>query len=173
MSKWVYGKAFVDADPDVDAIYRLVIGEPCYFAKGAPIVLANGTISPFNSQNTIFARDVFPLLYLPSSVSMRFTDILRGLVAQPILWRHGFSLGFTGPTANQVRNPHDFLDDFRLEVSCYLETYTVQSAVEGAVRSDLSLPDNLVQAYEALHAAKIVNRDELDLLQLWLKDIGA
>lgn len=165
-------QGLVDQDPDVDAIYRLVVGEPCTFSKGAPIVLASGTTCPFNSQNTIFAREVFPLLYLPSSVSMRFTDILRGLVAQPILWRHGCALGFTGPTALQVRNPHDYLDDFRLEVSCYLNTYTAVNAVEGAVRSGLSLADNLVQAYEALHAAAIVDRSELELLDLWIKDLA-
>ena len=38
--------------------------------------------SPFNSQNTIWFKEIFPLLYLPVSCSMRATDIIRGLVAR-------------------------------------------------------------------------------------------
>ena len=34
--------------------------------------------SPFNSQNTIWFKEIFPLLYLPVSCSMRATDIIRG-----------------------------------------------------------------------------------------------
>jgi hypothetical protein len=97
---------------------------------------------------------------------------LRGLVAQPIMWSHGCTLGFTAATAYQVRNPHDFLDDFRLEVSCYLNTYAALNAIEGVVQGGMSLVDNLIRAYEALHKLKIVDRGELDLLQMWLKDIG-
>ena len=39
-------------------------------------MLGSGTISPFNSQNTLFTRAVFPLLYLPTYVTFRFTDKL-------------------------------------------------------------------------------------------------
>ena len=165
-------QGLVDDDPDVDAIYRLVIGEPCNFADGPPVVLGAGSLCPFNSQNTLFSRGTFPLLYLPSSVSMRFTDILRGLVAQPILWRMGRALGFTRATARQTRNPHDYLNDFRLEVACYLHVYDVLETVDGAVRACVSPADNLVRAYEALAYAKIVEESELDLLLLWLKDLG-
>jgi hypothetical protein len=71
-----------------------------------------------------------------------------------------------------VRNPHDYLDDFRLEVACYLHVYDVLEAVDGAVRDCVSAADNLVRAYEALASAKIVDKNELDLLHLWLKDLG-
>ena len=56
--------------------------------------------SPFNSQNTIWFKEIFPLLYLPVSCSMRATDIIRGLVAIEyykmiiksfILWHYCFS----------------------------------------------------------------------------------
>ena len=94
-------QGLADGDPDVDAIYRLVSDEPVVFDRGAkPIVLPPGTICPFNSQNTSFARDFFPLLYLPTTVSFRYTDILRGVIAQPILWSRNAKLGFV--TANVV-----------------------------------------------------------------------
>src|SRR4051812_19635532 len=74
-------QGLADEDPDVDAIYRLTSDTPCYFNQRAPLVLGKGTVSPFNSQNTMYREELFPLLYLPTYVTFRFTDILRGLVA--------------------------------------------------------------------------------------------
>ena len=59
------------------------------------MVLGTGTMSPFNTQNTLIRKELFALLYLPTYVTFRFTDILRGLVAQPIMWAAGYALGFT------------------------------------------------------------------------------
>jgi STELLO glycosyltransferases len=165
-------QGLVDGDPDVDAIYRLVLGKPCIFDFRPPIVLGKGTLCPFNSQNTIFRREIFPLLYLPATVSMRFTDILRALVAQPIMWASGFTLGFTSSTAVQVRNPHDYLDDFREEIGCYIHSYAALDAIVGVVRAENSVADNLTAAYEALSTVQIVNSKESKMVDQWLKDIG-
>jgi hypothetical protein len=109
-------------DPDVDAIYRLVINKPITFKESQPVVLDSGTLSPFNSQNTFFNKQAFPLLYLPSFVTFRFTDILRGLVAQPLLWSADLRLGFGQATVRQERNPHDYLKDFESEIPMFLHT---------------------------------------------------
>src|SRR5579872_5535151 len=93
-----------DNDPDVDAIYRLTRQTPLYFDREAePVVLASETWTPFNSQNTLFYRDAFPLLYLPCHVSFRMTDIWRSFVALAALHRHGLGLAFHPPTVEQLR----------------------------------------------------------------------
>jgi hypothetical protein len=74
-------QGLADEDPDVDAIYRLTSDTPCIFQKKDPVVLETGTISPFNSQNTAIRKELFPLLFLPSFVTFRFTDILSGIKA--------------------------------------------------------------------------------------------
>ncbi|MGD9975060.1 MAG: STELLO glycosyltransferase family protein [Desulfatirhabdiaceae bacterium] len=165
-------QGLVNGEPDVDAIYRLTSNLPCTFNPGSPVVLDSGTICPFNSQNTVFFRDVFALMYLPAFVSFRFTDILRGLVAQPILWQSGLRLGFTGPTAFQDRNPHDYLSDFVSEIPCYLNAETVIDVTESVVRPDASISDNLFQTYDALFGQGIVPDSELILLDAWLKDVA-
>ncbi|MFC1488315.1 STELLO glycosyltransferase family protein [Thermodesulfobacteriota bacterium] len=165
-------QGLADGDPDVDAIYRLTINAPCYFKDKEPVVLDKGTLCPINSQNTIFPiKALFPLLYLPAFVSFRFTDILRGLVAQPIMWAAGYLLGFTTSTVIQERNPHDYMNDFELEIPCYLLTEKIIDIVSNAVRESLSVSDNLYESYIALQKADIVTKEELDLLSKWLKDI--
>lgn len=165
-------QGLVDGDPDVDAIYRLTNNQPCYFDEKGPIVLNKGTICPFNSQNTIFCfKDLFPLLYLPAFVNFRFTDILRGLIAQPIMWAHGYYLGFTSPTAVQKRNPHNYLEDFYSEIPCFLYPERMIEIVSSVVRTRASISDNLHFVYEALEKEKITTREETDLLCQWLKDV--
>lgn len=164
-------QGLADGDPDVDAIYRLTSNTPCLFEERAPIVLASGTVCPFNSQNTAFRRELFALLYLPAFVTFRFTDILRGLVAQPILWAAGYALGFTDATVFQERNPHNYLRDFESEIPCYLYPEKIMAVVGAAVRPAQSVADNLQSAYEALRREGIVEDRELALLADWLGDV--
>jgi hypothetical protein len=165
-------QGLADGDPDVDAIYRLTLNTPCYFQANGPVVLRQGTLCPFNSQNTAFRKELFPLLYLPAYVTFRFTDILRGLLAQPIMWQEGYYLGFTSSSVIQERNPHDYMKDFADEIPCYLYPEKIIGIVSGAIRAGASLADNLFNSYEALHRESIVPKEELELLTLWLQDIG-
>lgn len=163
-----------DLDPDVDAIYRLLDNTPCYFDKSKPnYVLHEGTLCPFNSQNTIFRKELFPLMYLPATVTFRFTDILRGLVAQPIMWLYGYYLGFTTATVVQNRNPHDYMKDFESEIPCYLQSKRIVELVKQAVNPNCSMAENLYLAYNVLVRENIVKQEEILILEAWIKDINA
>lgn len=166
-------QALADGDPDVDAIYRLTSNRPCTFRDRDPLVLDTGTLCPYNSQNTACRRELFALLYLPALVTFRFTDILRGLVAQPVMWAAGFRLGFLGATVFQDRNEHDHLRDFESEIPCYLETERVVETVGEAVYEGASVAENLLAAYRALLREEIVVAEELRLLEAWLDDLSA
>jgi hypothetical protein len=166
-------QALADGEPDVDAIYRLTVGEQVVFDDHEPIVLDEGTVCPFNSQNTLFFAEVFPLLYLPTTVTFRFTDILRSLVAQPILWAAGLRLGFLGATVRQERNDHELLDDFESEIPVYLHSQDAVAAIREAVSPARTIEDNLRAAYGALVDASIVEHRELDALAAWIADLDA
>jgi hypothetical protein len=161
-------QGLADEDPDVDAIYRLTSNRPCNFLKKEPVVLEKGTVTPFNSQNTAIRKEFFPLLFLPYFVTFRFTDILRGIIAQPILWQENYRLGFTEATVVQKRNEHDYFKDFESEVPMYLYTEKSLEAVTGAVSSN-SVKNNLFNAYEALLKTGVVEEREMKVLNEWLK----
>lgn len=161
-------QGLADEDPDVDAIYRLTSNTPCTFQKKEPVILEKGTVCPFNSQNTAIQKELFPLLFLPSFVTFRFTDILRGIIAQPILWQHDYCLGFTEATVVQKRNEHDYFKDFESEVPMYLHTEKSLTAVNNSM-SPASVADNLYNAYEALLKINVVEEREMAVLNQWLK----
>jgi hypothetical protein len=164
-------QGLADEDPDVDAIYRLTNDTPCYFEERAPVVLETGTLCPFNSQNTATRRELFPLLYMPVFVTFRFTDILRGLVAQPIMAAKGYQLGFTGATVVQKRNPHDYMKDFISEIPVYEHSSRVIDVVSKVVSPNQSIEGNLLTAYRELCSNGIVPEIELATLDAWLEDL--
>jgi hypothetical protein len=161
-------QGLADGDPDVDAIYRLVSDTPCTFQKKEPVVLEKGTACPYNSQNTATRKELFPLLFLPSFVTFRFTDILRGIIAQPILWQHDYRLGFTEATVVQLRNEHDYFRDFESEVTMYLHTEKSMETVKRSV-GNVSVKDNLFNAYESLLKIGVVEEREINVLKAWLQ----
>lgn len=166
-------QGLVDDDPDVDALYRLTSNKPCRFEQRAPVVLPCGTFSPFNSQNTVFCRELLPLMYLPALVNFRVTDILRSYVAQPILWAAGYRLGFVSPTVHQVRNTHDLKADFTSELPLYMDVERILELVRDPIRPEASISDNLYNVYRQLADEAIVEETELDILSAWLDDVAA
>jgi hypothetical protein len=163
-------QGLADEDPDVDAVYRLISNRFCNFNEFPPVVLGKNSICPFNSQNTAIRKQLFSLLYLPTFVTFRFTDILRGLVAQPIMWLYDYSLGFTNATVIQKRNDHDFMKDFESEIPMYLHAEKVVELVSAAISVNHGIENNLHNAYMALLRKGIVEGREIDTLEAWLKD---
>jgi hypothetical protein len=166
-------QGLADENPDVDAIYRLALTLPQSFRKDRRVALCNGSWSPFNSQNTTWWRDAFPLLYLPAYCSFRMTDIWRSFVAQRICWANDWGILFHEPTVWQERNEHNLMRDFRDEVPGYLNNASIAEALD-----KLSLPpgadklgDNLRACYEELVRMELVGKQELDLLEAWISDL--
>jgi hypothetical protein len=165
-------QGLADEDPDVDAIYRLTNDNPCYFEKREPVVCSSGTISPFNTQNTLFKENLFSLLYLPTTVTFRYTDILRSLISQPIMWLYGYELGFVNATVIQKRNPHNYFDDFISEIPMFQSTELVVRLVQESISINDSIESNLYKTYLTLSREGIVAKKELEVLDAWLSDIS-
>lgn len=166
-------QGLVDNDPDVDAVYRLVLDLPFHFDPGPSIALTSGAWCPFNSQNTAWWPEAFPLLYLPAYCSFRMTDIWRSFVAQRLAWVNGWGVLFHEPTVSQNRNGHDLTHDFADELPGYLENRRICAALEGlALRPGTEhLGGNMRLAYEVLVEGGWIDEKELVLLDAWLTDV--
>ena len=160
-------------NPDVDAIYRLVLPLPQRFNNLKDIALGKGAWSPFNSQNTGWWKEAFALLYLPSYCSFRMTDIWRSLVAQRIAWENNWSILFYPPTVTQKRNKHNLLKDFTDEIPGYLRTETIEKTLsELSIKKGVNnIPDAMRLCYKHLVRKNIFDKRELWLLESWLGDL--
>ena len=159
-------QGLTDEEPDVDALYCLVINRNIRFSGKKAFYLAPKQFCSVNSQNSLWEQRAFPYLYLPASVNFRFTDILRGYVAQRLLWQDGLHVGVTQATVRQRRNPHDVMKDFSDEVPVFTHIKEIAELIE-SVRLGANSWDNLFAIYERLVAARFVGRNEMRFLNLW------
>ena len=166
-------QCMVDGDPDIDAIHRLIYGKTPQFRNKSPLIVGGNIFCPFNSQNTLWHdADLFPLLYLPSTVSFRFTDILRGFVAQAVINASSKNWGFYPATSYQDRNDHNLMNDFRSEVEMYSNMDEIFNIIYESCIQSHSIIDNLINCYTSLCQNNFVKENELQILNSWINDLS-
>lgn len=166
-------QGLADENPDVDAIYRLVATLPQSFRADRRLALSAGSWCPFNSQNTAWWPQAFPLLYLPAYCSFRMTDIWRSFVAQRIAWANEWSILFHEANVWQERNDHNLMRDFADEVPGYLNNARIAAELDAlAIRPGTdALGENLRICYERLVQLELIGAKEMPLLEAWLEDL--
>ncbi len=167
-------QGLADENPDVDAVYRMCRELPASFNRRAPVALEENSWCPFNSQNTTWFREAFPLLYLPSYCSFRMTDIWRSFVAQRIAWTCGWQVMFHQSTVWQERNTHNLLKDFEDEIPGYLNNSKIRILLENLdLKSGTdNISENLARCYDALAENNFIGKEEMILLEKWILDIN-
>ena len=167
-------QCMVHGDPDIDAIHRLIFTSTRNFKNKSSIMMGNNIFCAFNSQNTIWLdSDLFPLLYLPSTVSFRFTDILRGYIAQSVINSSSKNWGFFQSTSFQERNDHNLMNDFRSEIFMYTNMEEIFQVIYESCKTTHSIADNLINCYYSLCKNNFVSNDELKILSAWMSDLSS
>ncbi len=167
-------QGLADENPDVDAVYRLAYPLPLNFNKGMNLALGNGAWSPFNSQNTYWYKEAFPLLYLPAYCSFRMTDIWRSYVAQRIAWANGWSILYHEATVWQERNQHNLMKDFEDEIPGYLNNAKICRELENLniKGGKENMLEDLRTCYTMLTEKGFVGKEEMALVDAWCEDIS-
>jgi hypothetical protein len=78
-------------------------------------VVAPGTHTVFNSQNTAIIRELAPAWSMWCGVG-RYDDILASLVVQRVMRDRGYHVHFGRPFVYQQRNQHDLTKDMSNEL---------------------------------------------------------
>lgn len=149
-------QTLVNLEPDVDSIYRMTVGDGAvdFPVTNEIVMIKKPMVAPANTQSTFWKnRAKFELLYIPRSVSFRFSDILKMYVAQ-----HFASLAYAGFWTEQIRNPHDYMIDFESEVQCFLHTEKIVEILK------TNQFDDLAQVYQVLVDMGVCSADEVALV---------
>jgi len=166
-------QGLADENPDVDAIYRLILPLPFNFADRPAVAMAGRACCPFNSQNTSWYPQAYPLLYLPFHCSFRMTDIWRSFVAQRIAQENGWGVLFHNATMYQERNAHDLMKDFADEVVGYTQNAKIMERLLDLPLSGKpsAVLDDLALCYDQLIQMGVVGSAERPLLDAWRADV--
>jgi hypothetical protein len=112
----VYGLSI--GDPDINASEWLV--KPPYVTGAWELMNPGLLVSkeawcPFNSQNTAWRRELFPLMFLVPFVG-KYDDIWGSYIAERIMRETQYYLYFGKPFSLQARNDHNYIHDLETEM---------------------------------------------------------
>ena len=160
----------VENDPDVDAIFRLVCNHQVQWEKGKQIIISNENTCPFNTQNTFWLdASLFLGLMIPCSVTFRYCDILKGIIANALLKHNNKNMAYVSPNVTQLRNEHDLMQDFESEVPMYLANESIASEINKSVLSTQNNKEFMKNIYRKLYDMKIITELDLKICEGWLK----
>jgi hypothetical protein len=172
----VIHQSLADGEPDVDAVYRLVVDPESNitFDKNFSVLVPKQFITPFNSQATTWHHKVFPLMYLPTTCSWRMTDIWRSFIVQRIIRDSEMNIVFTAAEVFQIRNQHSLLRDFKEEIEGYVGNEEIRSVLDGLnlIGGPESFEADMITIYKKLVATKFLEPEELISLSDWFKDVN-
>lgn len=164
-----------DADPDVDAIFRLTrasdVGHIHFDATAPPVAISKGTYTPWNSQNTAIMAQAFWALLIPASAPFRVCDIWRAYFVQRLLWALGANVCFMGPSVTQDRNPHDLYDDFFDEIELYRDAERLIQALERWTLPKGPFKERLVNLWAFMRDEGFVGDSDVRLAEAWVADL--
>lgn len=161
-----------NGEPDVDAIFRLTnqnYNNNIKFVNNKSYIFEKGIYTQGNTQITCWIKkELFHLLYIPSTVSFRFSDILKMYVAQFCIWIYGYNFAYISPFVNQNRNEHDFMKDFNSEIEMYNNILKLFEIFKNIVLNKNQ--NDILIVYNELYKHNIVKKEELDILKEWLNE---
>ena len=169
--KYLIQQGVSEINPDVDAIYRFTQKKINIKFKNYQVSLGD-SLSPFNSQNTIWHTSLLPLMYLPVTCTMRCTDIWRSLITLQIMRANKLEILFFGTSMYQIRNKHDLYQDFKDEVPAYLLNKKIINILENIKfkKGKKNFLLNLKKSYDELIKYKIFDPKEKKYLNAWIND---
>lgn len=165
-------QGLADGDPDIDAICRMLYKPVTEFSRADSFIVEPGFYSPTNSQLTRWRTELtLPLLYLPSTVPWRVSDIWRGLIVQRYFAISDLRTQFRGGLGFQDRNEHDLLKDFIDELEVHMSTRLLLEILETIEIYDKYKYMHAV--YSGMLARDLVSQEEIVRLENWLADTSA
>lgn len=160
----------IDNDPDVDSIFRLVFSnQNIVWNKNKSVLIDNHNIAIFNTQNTFWTdKKLFPCLFIPTTVSFRYCDILRSIITHYILKITEKYLEIISPNVIQNRNQHDLIEDFTDEISMFITNETILDKIKINEYTNMSVVSLIKKIYSQLYDNEIVSNKEITIANSWL-----
>ena len=160
----------VENDPDVDALFRIICNhsETIKWEKNKGVLIDNNNICVFNTQNTFWLNpDLFICMLIPCSVSFRYCDILRGLIANVILKKTDNYMMYSSPNVIQYRNEHNLISDFKSEYEMYIHNENILDYIGNDTEDISSVKELLNVIYNNLLVNNVITQNDIDILNVW------
>jgi hypothetical protein len=176
----------VENDPDVDALFRIICNhqDSIKWETNKQVIISNKNVCVFNTQNTFWMNsDLFISMLIPSSVSFRYCDILRGIICNIILHKTDNYMMYSSPNVIQNRNEHDLIQDFKSEYEMYIHNESILEFIDKDIMDVYTYSvdqdrtsgktkyiEYLIKCiYQNLLDKHVIKQLDMDILNKWLE----
>lgn len=161
-------------DPDIDAMDRIVNRPMAHHISPIlyeGIIVEEGSLSPFDSQNTAFVRQLAPLMMMLEVG--RYDDIWASYLTQRVMHEKGFHVHYGPPFVWQERNRQNLLSNLEAEIFGMKYTPRFCEDLRQVELSKGSVIDNLQMIYGELaqHGKDYLPEAMLRQFDPWLEDL--
>ena len=123
----------------------------------------------FNTQNTFWMdKTIFVALLIPCSVSFRYCDILKGIIANILLKKNNLCMAYTSPNVKQIRNEHNLICDFKSEYEMFISNENILDYISDEIEECNTNNDVIKKIYSNLFMNNIVTELDIKILNEWL-----
>lgn len=161
-------------DPDIDAMERItnrpIVHDVTDIATHG-VIISPDSVSPFNSQNTAYIRELAPLFMMLTGVG-RYDDIWSSYIMQRVMNTTGHVVHFGRPFVWQERNAQSLWKNLRDEL--YGMEHTLQFCTD---LNSIEIPHNTTVVEKLTYLYKQLKRHTylppvvFDIADAWLKDL--
>ena len=159
-----------NGSPDFDVIGHVLHDDIDWNFKEDVSLFSNQSMMPYNTQATVFVREVLPYQLMFPNVG-RMCDILTGYISQYVMLNKFKTTGvkYIGPQIKQIRNEHDYYKDFRDEIYTLINADRIVSKL---LESPVSLTDgNEIFSYAIEVLKDILPNGSKEYVEAWKEEL--
>ena len=151
-------------DPDIDAMTRIIYPKPVSSIAQKDYCLRN-IWSPYNTQNTMFAKSLFPLAFVWPYCG-RYDDIYSSFTWQKLLFNNDM-YAFVGEAVNhQYRGQRNILKDMQNETEGYMYSHVVWEEI-----NQIDARDSIDFIRRLADSRQDIIARQREFMLAWLRDI--
>lgn len=133
----------------------------------ASLIVPSMSLGPVTVDQTLYASSAWWLLWQPSSMDTCSASLLRGYVAQRLLWRHGMRMMYAAVNQKQFgASPKDVQSVCGSSPIAFNATALI-SLLLAWDGQGTNLPDILSQLYTALYESGFIQASDLNMAFQW------
>ncbi|KAL3864734.1 hypothetical protein ACJMK2_006391 [Sinanodonta woodiana] len=154
---------------DVDATFRLTREYPVMFetAQTFPFILIpRHSYCPFSERATLWTKQAFLYMALPTGVNSRVSDIWRSYIAQLFFHQKDINLVFSPPIIEQTSRDETILEDLQAEMDIYKKSNSLIDFLQTFTFYHNTTLENL---YEDLYSRHFITLNDVYFIRKWVK----
>lgn len=170
-------QGLINGIPDIDSIFIQTRIEKnnlinINFTNKYPLLYLPGNYIPINSKNTRYLYEIFPYLFLPSSLNEKVSDIFRGYIMQYFAWNNNGAIIYYYTSIYKNQYKYEKINKFSEEKDLFYNFDRLLAELNIKLESKKKNSSNfLLDLIKILYEKGFLTKKDIILYEAFTKDL--